>query len=53
MRNHGGDIIDEESWRIRRNHGGDIIDEESWRGHLEEAPLGVFFCRMCMHLINI
>ena len=28
-RNHGEDIIDEESWR--RNHGGDIIDEESWR----------------------
>ena len=28
MRNHGGDIIDEESWR--RNHGGGIMEEEPW-----------------------
>ena len=27
--------MEEESWR--RNHGGDIIDEESWRRHLEET----------------
>ena len=44
MRNHGGDNVDEESWRrngggikeetsLMRNHGGGIMEEEPWRRH--------------------
>ena len=45
-RNHGGGIMEEESWRRNhgggimeeeeswwRNHGGGIMEEESWRNH--------------------
>ena len=34
-RNHGGDIIKEESWR--RNHEGGVMKEESWRRNHERG----------------